>query len=177
MDATIEFARHIPPVAWIGLVLVLWRSAGYARARVGRADRLWVAPAIIGAFGLATMGIAVSHTGHAPEIVLTWLAAAAVGGAVGWATLHRAVIGADHPNGRITIPADWSFPPLLVLFFGVRFYVGYRGATDPAVAAHLDFALTQIVVSALIAGVFSGKAWALWRKWRGSAREMALPAR
>lgn len=172
----IQFLKQVPPVAWIGLLFVLIRSARYARARVGRANRLWIVPAIISAFSLFAMLSSAVRIGNAPVLVLAWVVAAALGGAVGWLTLRDARIGADHHTGRITIPADWSFPPLLLLFFGLRFYVGWRLAVEPDAAGHLDFALVQVAVSGLIAGIFAGKAYALWQKWRGSAREMALPA-
>lgn len=170
------FLKHVPPFVWVGLLAVVWRAYRYARPRVAKVARLWVAPAIIVVLSVVAMAFSIGLTGQALLSVLTWLSAAAAGFGIGWVTLHRATIGVDHQNGRITIPADWSFPPLLLIFFGVRFYVGWRMTIEPAVATHLHFALGQIAVSALIAGIFAGKAWALWRKWRSSAREMLLAA-
>lgn len=170
------FLQHVPPLVWVGLLAVLWRAYRYARPRVGRVDRLWLAPAFIGVFSIAALVLSIGRSGQTSLSVLAWLVAAAAGFGIGWITLRGVEIGADHHNGRITIPADWSFPPLLLLFFGIRFYVGWRLAVMPSIAIHLDFALGQIAVSALIAGIFAGKAWALWQKWRGSAREMALSA-
>ncbi len=172
----VVFLKHVPPFVWVGLLVVVWRAYRYAQPRVGRVDRLWVAPAIIGVFSVVTMVLSIARTGEIALSLSAWSVAAALGLGIGWITLRGTLIGADHHSRRITIPADWSFPPLLLIFFGVRFYVGWRMAVEPAAATHLNFALGQIAVSALIAGIFSGKAWALWQKWRGSAREMALLA-
>ena len=171
METARQFIVQTPWPVFIAFAVVLVRAWRYARPRVGRVNRLWIAPAIIGAVSLLT----VFRIGHGGLSALAWVAAFAVGGTVGWISVHRARIAADHVAGRITLPADWTFPPLLLMFFALKYWVGWRIATQPGIERHLEFALTEIALGALIAGIFAGKAWTLWRKWRG-ARETSLPA-
>lgn len=170
MDEIRLFAANTPWFVYLIFAFVLVRAWRYARPRVGRVDRLWVIPAIIGAFSLVT----VFRVGHGGLAALAWAGGAAAGLGVGWVSLSHAAIGADHEHRRLTIPADLSFPPLLVLFFALKYYVQYRIVMDPDVERHLGFALGEIAAGAFVAGIFAGKAWALWRKWQ-AARDTLLP--
>ena len=170
MDAVTTAATHTPWPVYMAFAFVLLRAFRYARPRVGRVDRLWIIPAIIGAFSMVT----ILRVGHGGLAVLAWVAGVAIGFGVGWLSLRHVTIGADHEHRRLTIPADWSFPPLLILFFALKYWVQYRIATEPGIEHHLGFALGEIAVGAFCAGTFAGKAWTLWRKWR-AARDMLLP--
>ncbi len=170
MDQVQIFATHTPWWVYLVFAFVLVRAARYARPRVGRVDRLWIIPAIIGLFSLVT----VLRVGHGGFAALAWIAGAGIGVGVGWLSLAHARIGADHRNGRLTLPADWSFPPLLILFFALKYWVQYRIITNPGIEHHLGFALGEIAAGAFVAGTFAGKAWTLWRKYE-AARDTPLP--
>lgn len=162
---------RVPVFVWPVLAFVVWRAMRYARARVATLRSVAAAPTII---GLLSLGFTLLRIGTTISAPLVWVACYAIGCALGWLSVHRQTIAADHANRRLTLPADWSFPPLLLLFFGVRFWVGWRVATQPGIERHLAFALTEIAISASIAGIFGGKAWTLWRKYE-AARDTKLP--
>ena len=116
--------------------------------------QLAVVPALLTGWGLYDL---TGRYGLEIGRLAPWLAAFAVGVAIGLALLRGAPLTGDRARGIIHRPADYTLLPLILLAFGVKYMFAVMGAISPELLREAGFRLTDVGVSGLFAGIFVGK--------------------
>ncbi|HZR87231.1 MAG TPA: DUF6622 family protein [Bradyrhizobium sp.] len=166
MTVIVNILAHTPPWVFPLIAAVIWLGS------IGLYDRavplllLFVLPVV-----LLAMSIATAIGTSAPPLAAAsgWVAAAAVGGLLGWSSAEKPR-EIDPMAARIIIPG--SPIPLIVCIAIVtwRYLFGYLYGRYPALLANERYALAFIAGTALLAGVMFGRlcrygAW-YWRRAR-----------
>jgi hypothetical protein len=111
-----------------------------------------------------------------PALVLAYLLAMAAGVAAGWVMVGSTQIRADKHKGLTRLPGSWSVLVLILAIFAVKYTFGFLYATEPALAQHSGFYLSDIAASGLITGAFIRKLARYAALYRAAPHEdLALP--
>jgi hypothetical protein len=136
------------------LALLIWLGALALRPRTVALPRVFIAPAVFIGWGLVSL---VTRSSASPLIPLDWLATAACGAVLAFATTRFDGLRADRDHRLVHLPASWLPLARNVLIFGAKFLLGAAMAMRPESRDQL--LLWDIAVSGASAGYFLG--WAL----------------
>jgi predicted Na+-dependent transporter len=91
-------------------------------------------------------------------VILTYIIALIVG--VGLGQLFASMVGleVDQKKWLLKFPGSYSTLILILLIFSTKYYFGYELGSDPSLAHNSHFEYTMLSVSALITGIFMGRA-------------------
>jgi hypothetical protein len=154
MTALLNILEGTPLWVFAVFALLLWLGLQALRPRIVQTWRVFLTPAVFIAWGLATLAV---NLAGAPMLVLDWLLAAGVGGALAMMTVRLPGLGVDRERGLVRLPA--SRLPLIrnMLIFGAKYVIAVAVARHPEWRAAL--APWDIAVSGLALGYFLG--WSL----------------
>ena len=156
-----QIFSNTPRWVWILLLALIWLGVKQAVTRTASLQRITVIPVVM--VGLSLSGT-VAAFGVAPWVLLTWLAAAGVTGAL---VLQRPLPQATHYNPserRFTIPGSWVPLVLIMGLFLTKYGVGAATSMHPALALNPNFSVFFGAVYGAFSGVFVARAARLWRK-------------
>ena len=86
-----------------------------------------------------------------------WLAALAIGVAIGLALLRGAPLAGDRARGIVHRPADYTLLPLILLAFGLKYTFAVMAAISPDLLREAVYRLADVGISGFFAGIFVGK--------------------
>ncbi len=156
-----QIFSHTPHWVWILLLALLWLGVKQAATRTASLQRITVMPVVM--IGLSLYGT-VTAFGAAPWVLLAWLAAAGVMGAL---VLQRPLPQATHYNPlerRFTIPGSWVPLMLIMGLFLTKYGLGAATSMHPALALNPNFSVFFGALYGAFSGVFLARAVRLWRK-------------
>lgn len=131
--------------------LLIFMGVQASRSRLVNPRRMLIAPAVFIAWGLVGL---VLKPHFSMLLAGDWIAALAVGAAIGWSTTRLAGMRVDHAAGRVHLPG--SKAPLIrfVSIFLIKYVLNAAMAINPAMITLL--APWDVAVSGLMAGYFIG---------------------
>ncbi|MFC1841968.1 DUF6622 family protein [Candidatus Dependentiae bacterium] len=152
-----------PLWVWGGLAYLILRGVLAFNTRTVSVYKIFILPAIF--LYLSLNGLFLQH-GIMSFMTLARFLSLFAGGFIGFMLAKEIVIRADKKNKTIEIPGN-KFTLLLVLaIFGVKYYFGFKAATDPVLAATLTFMLSKIIITGIISGTSLGRAACYFYKYR-----------
>jgi hypothetical protein len=159
--------QNTPWWVWVLLATLTLLGVQASRPRRMRVVRALITPGVFVAWGLASLA-----SRGTPGVVAAWLAAAALGAALGLAVTRLDGVHADRALGLVELPGSWV--PLVrnLAIFAVRYGLAVAAARAPTARGQLVF--WDLAVSGLSAGYFLGWLAAFVRRYR-RARLAARP--
>ena len=85
-----------------------------------------------------------------------WITSLIVGASIGWLVLSRGIRINKH-NKLVYLPGSWYPLFFYLLFFIVKYYIGFIYAIDPKMRWNLFFIASDIFASGFISGLFAGR--------------------
>jgi len=151
---------NTPPWVWGLLLALILLGISQARPRRLTPAKLLILPLAMTLFSLAGT---LTSLGFAPLLLAAWAAAAALPAVI--LSRARAPQGSayDATAGRFLLPGSWLPLALILAIFVLKYALGVLLAMDPALAREQSFALAMAALYGLLAGIFLGRGWRLWR--------------
>lgn len=151
---------NTPPWVWGLLLALILLGISQARPRRLTPAKLLILPLAMTLFSLAGT---LTSLGIAPLLLATWAAAAALPAVVLSRTQAPHGSAYDATIGRFLLPGSWLPLALILAIFVLKYALGVLLAMDPALAREPSFALSMAALYGLLAGIFLGRGWRLWR--------------
>jgi hypothetical protein len=146
---------------WALLALLILLGLQAARPRRLKLRRALVTPLVFVGWGVSFL------TQHAtPGALAAWLGAAALGGALGWATTRLDDVRSGPARGLVELPGSWLPLARNLAIFAVRYALAVAAVWLPAWRTELM--LCELAVSGLMVGYFLAWASVLIRRYRGT---------
>lgn len=123
--------------------------------------RLLIVPVIF--VGWSIYSISVRY-GLKPLFVSVWLLTFVIGIVLGWLLLYRG-IKVDKKTLTAHIPGSWFPLVCYVLFFSIKYFIGFTYALSPETKGMAIFWLTDIVSSGILSGMFNGRIFHIMRQY------------
>ncbi len=168
MNVLVRTLANTPPWVWALLALLLFLGIRALRATTAPLWRIAILPTVFFVWGLS--GFFSLHSLAAQRIV-PWIAAVAVGLAIGMAIAGARSIRADKTHHLVHVPGSPLTLMLSLSIFAIKYVFGVLHATQPAMFAEPRFWLTELVVSGVLTGMFVGRFAGLWRQYRAAPHE------
>ena len=168
MQFVIEAVIRTPVWVWALLAFLLFIGIRGLRPTVASFGRLLILPAVFLVWGLS--GFATSY-GLRPAGIAVWLAAIAIGAALGWLMARVIAIKADRDHGLVRLPGSWVNLVLILIIFATKYTLGVMAGMRPSITGELLYMATDVGVSGLLTGMFAGRLYGLWRKYQTAPQE------
>lgn len=165
MEALRQTLEHTPWWVFLILAYVAWIGIKALRTRVVEFRKLAVAPVIFAVWGLASL---FQMFGLNPVALGILAVALIAGGLAGWGISR---LGEVQPMGGGKVEVSGS-PVTLILvlaIFASKYTLGYWIAVDPAARETMAFVAFDAGVTGVVIGVFLGRFWGLYSRYRAGA--------
>ena len=168
MQFAIGIIAGTPLWVWALLAFLLFIGIRALRPTTASFARLAILPAVFLAWGLS--GFATTY-GLRPVGIAVWIAALAIGVGIGWLLARSIEIHADKEHGLIRIPGNSLNLVLILIIFATKYTLGVMAGMRPSIAGELLYMATDVGVSGLLTGMFAGRLFGLWRKYKVAPNE------
>ena len=171
MQFAIEAVSRTPIWVWALLAFLLFIGIRGLRPTVASFMRSMILPLVFLIWGLS--GFATSY-GLRPTGIAVWLTAIMIGALLGWLMARAIQIRADKEHGLIRLPGTWVNLVLILIIFAVKYTLGVMADIRLGLAAGFAYMATDVGVSGLLTGLFAGRLFGLWRKYKAAPHENLL---
>lgn len=148
---------------WVFGVFLLICYYGFKALRPTRESPsfLLITPCIFVFWSLFSL----NYHGHLTMTLSAWLTGIAVGSATALLLFPTRCLTIDDAGRRIVVPGTWKILAIYLLFFAVRYFIGYQAAVHPERSNDVQIVLITCTVSGFTVGLFCGRATSFYRKW------------
>ena len=167
MDTYIEMLAGTPTWVWVLLVFLVIRGIKASRTGVVKLWRLAIIPGIFTAMGLYSLFVTVAFSYFS---FFTWLFTTAIGILLGYAITRQVKVRSDPDKGLIEIPGSWLTLVLILCIFVSKYALAYQMEIDPEIVGNEGYIFVDAAVSGLLAGLFVGRFFTYWDKYRKAPR-------
>ncbi len=106
--------------------------------------------------------------------ILTWLMSVGIGFAFGMLRMASLNIGIDRKAGTFELPGS-SIPLIAsLLVFGIKYILSVLTAIRPETLSAPWFLIVDVGMTGFFAGLFAGRLFGLWRKYKSAASTDAV---
>lgn len=94
-----------------------------------------------------------------------WLTGIAVGSATALLLFPTRCLTLDDAGRRLVVPGTWKILAIYLLFFAVRYFIGYQAVVHPERSNDIQIVLITCTVSEFTVGLFCCRATSFYPKW------------
>lgn len=149
---------------WVYGVFLLICYYGF-KARLPRQEHpsfLLITPGIFALWSLFSL----NDTGHLAMTLSAWLIGMAMGAAAAIPLFPTRFLTLGKGGKRLVVPGTWSVLAIYLLFFAMRYFIGYQSAVHPEQSdGDVEILLIASTASGFTVGLFCGRAINFYRKW------------
>ncbi|MEN5258662.1 hypothetical protein [Pseudomonas protegens] len=105
---------------------------------------------------------------YADRIELTvgcWLAGMVLGGLTAFALFPRRGLTLDEEGKHLIVPGTWKVLGISLLFFAVKYFIGYQAAVHPEFSATMEMLILAGTASGFTVGLFCGRSGVFYLAW------------
>ncbi|MGE7955930.1 hypothetical protein ACQKQA_04885 [Pseudomonas sp. NPDC089530] len=105
---------------------------------------------------------------YADSVELTvgsWLTGIVLGGLAALALFPRRGLALDEESQHLIVPGTWKVLGISLLFFAVKYFIGYQAAVHPETSANVEMLILAGAASGFTVGLFCGRAGTFYREW------------
>ncbi|GAB2888531.1 hypothetical protein LSG25_08675 [Paralcaligenes sp. KSB-10] len=165
MGAITNIVSGTPAWVWVLLVYLIIRGIKATKTTVMQFWRLLIIPLVFTIWGLAGLLTTLRFTAFSTG---TWIVAIIVGCYLGGLAARGVAIRANKSRGLIELPGSPFTLVLILAIFAAKYVLGYQSAIDPAAAQSSLYVFFDAGISGLVAGLFIGRVWNYYQKYRDS---------
>lgn len=168
MSFVLQILVNTPPWVWVLLAFLLFLGIKALRPSTAPLWRIAILPAIFCIWGL--YGLFKLHS-PTPERIVPWLAAIAVGVAIGMFVSTLRPIRADKVRHLVRVSGGPLTLLLILGIFASKYVFGILHGMAPARFAETRYWLTELLLSGTLTGMLVGRFVGLWRQYRAVPHE------
>jgi hypothetical protein len=168
MQFVIETIARTPYWVWALLAFLLFIGIRSLRPTTASFARLAILPVVFLAWGLS--GFATNY-GPRPVGIAVWLVALVIGAGIGWLVARSIEIHADQERGFIRLPGTAVNLVLILIIFATKYTLGIQASMRPGITGELLYMGIDVGISGLLTGLFAGRLFGLWRKYKVAPHE------
>ncbi|MFJ2365801.1 hypothetical protein ACIPIN_19200 [Pseudomonas sp. NPDC087697] len=101
---------------------------------------------------------------HAELALGSWVAGIALGSLAAIALFSRRGLTLDSDGKGLIVPGTWKILCISLLFFAVKYFIGYQAAVHPERSASVQMLRLTGTASGFTVGLFCGRAITLYRE-------------
>lgn len=122
---------------------------------------LFITPCIFTLWSLFSL----NYTDHLAMTLSAWLTGIALGSAAALVLFPTRCLIIDDSGRQLVVPGTWKTLAIYLLFFAVRYFIGYQAAVHPEHSNDFEIVLIACTASGFTVGLFCGRATNFYRKW------------
>lgn len=148
---------------WVYGVFLLICYYGFSARKARRESprSLLIAPGILGLWSFLSL----NYAGHVELTLGSWLAGVALGSLAAWVLFSRRGLTLDDEGQGLIVPGTWKILGISLLFFAVKYFIGYQAAVHPERSASAEILILTSTASGFTVGLFCGRAITFYREW------------
>ncbi|KRP70592.1 hypothetical protein TX23_18250 [Pseudomonas paralactis] len=141
---------------WVyGAFLLVWYYGLSARKTNRESLRsLIITPAVLAVWSL----FSISYLDRVELAVGSWLVGIMLGSLISLVLFPRRGLAFDEGRRQLIVPGTWKVLGISLLFFAVKYFIGYQAAVHPATSADANMIVLAGVASGFTIGLFCGRA-------------------
>ncbi|APC17662.1 hypothetical protein BLL42_18715 [Pseudomonas frederiksbergensis] len=105
-----------------------------------------------------------NYNEHAGLALGSWIAGIALGSLAAIALFSHRGVTLDSDGKGLIVPGSWKIFCISLLFFAVKYFIGYQAAVHPERSASVQMLALTGTASGFTVGLFCGRATTLYRK-------------
>ncbi len=160
-----KLMNNLPMAPWwayIILIYLIYVGVKGTKTRTLWLPKIFIAPVIF--IGLSLANVLGSYGANVTAWAL-YLAAILVAIVLGWLTVSRTALAFDKAKVLITLPGTYVNLILFLCIFTIKFYFGYREATQLDLRQDVSWMVYKVGISGLITGLMLGRNLAYLHKY------------
>lgn len=149
---------------WVWPLFIVLIALGYSctKTRIVKKRTLYIMPTVYLALSIRF----IYNTDPGFEVILGSLASGILGVFIGMHFSKRMNIQADHENALIQLPGEWITLNLIIVYFSIRYFYGYKLAVDPQLLVNTTFMLSFVSLFGCFSGFFIGRTIQFHKKYK-----------
>ncbi|WP_248920488.1 hypothetical protein [Pseudomonas entomophila] len=96
-----------------------------------------------------------------------WLVGMVLGGLAAIALFPRRGLTLDQEGKHLIVPGTWKVLGISLLFFAVKYFIGYQAAVHPELSATVEMLSLAGTASGFTVGLFCGRTGVFYLTWVG----------
>lgn len=153
VEDLIQVIVHTPVWVWPLFVALVYFGYKCSKTRQIRVRTLFLVPALYLFLSVRPL----IEAGGALPLISAWLGGAGLGVLIGWVTNEKAAVKLNYEVKMVEIPGEWMTLSLMMAFFAVRYYYGYKLASAGDTIIDESFYLTYHGIFGAFTGYFIGR--------------------
>ncbi|WP_330215054.1 hypothetical protein [Pseudomonas sp. AM8] len=109
--------------------------------------------------------LSLSYADRVELTVGSWFTGMLLGGLVAFALFHRRGLTMDEEGKHLIVPGTWKVLGISLLFFTVKYFIGYQAAVHPEFSATVEMLVLAGSASGFTVGLFCGRAGVFYLVW------------
>lgn len=162
----LDILQGTPPWVFGVLLIICFYGFKARRPHTVSPRTLLITPAIFAVWSLCSL----SYGEHSGLSLASWLGGAALGGLVAYVLFPVQRLALDDSGQRLVVPGTWKILGIYLLFFAVKYFIGYQSAVHPEHMADVDMILIACTAAGFTVGLFCGRAAHFYRRWQALRR-------
>lgn len=106
-----------------------------------------------------------NYAGSVELTLGSWLAGVVLGSLVALVLFPRRGLALDEEGVWLIVPGTWKILGISLLFFAVKYFIGYQAAVHPERSASSEILILAGTASGFTVGLFCGRAVNFYREW------------
>ena len=152
---------NTPIWVWPLFIFLIFIGLKCTKTRVIKLSFLYIMPSVYLALSLRNI-----ITIDANIIIFAgWLGGILCASYIGWQLHHNVIISADHKNKLIRLPGEWMTFGLIIVYFSIRYYYGYKTNITPEITKDIQFMSMINIIFGAATGLFFGRAIRIIQKY------------
>jgi hypothetical protein len=162
----IAVLKNTPWWTWVLLAYLIYQGVRAMRGGPTSLMGLSIIPIALLVWGLWV--VVDRFHGNGPSLIV-WVICFALGLSFGILRTASLSIHVDKERNTIELPGSSMALVSALLVFGIKYALAVLSAVRPDTVATLWFLIVDVGTTGLIAGVFAGRLFSLWRKYKSAA--------
>ncbi|MBP5112596.1 hypothetical protein [Pseudomonas protegens] len=148
---------------WVYGVFLLVCYYGISACKTSRESQrsLIITPVILVIWSLFSL----SYADRVELTVSCWLAGVFLGVLTAFALFPRRGLTLDEEGKHLIVPGTWKVLGISLLFFAVKYFIGYQAAVHPEFSATMEMLVLAGAASGFTVGLFCGRAGVFYLAW------------
>ena len=145
---------NTPIWVWPLFAFLIFIGFRCGKMRVVKLNFLYIMPSVYLALSLKN----IITTEVNIIMIAGWLGGILTATYVSWYFHRNVIVSPDHKNKLIRLPGEWLTLSLIIVYFSIRYYYGYKTSITPEITQDIQFMTIFNIIFGMATGLFFGRA-------------------